>query len=162
MWWNSNDIWDVWIWCERCWPCWWWPRVPMVQWSLVPRPPHVTLCQPRTYLHIVKCYPWHWTHETGNTNVTTIISRKRRDGLDPLHSELRLWRLCWWFWQISRNVPDKRGRLLPGLGLNCHWDCDHSDNETQWRRYWGGGLWLTQRCLPGSPQDQWVDTLMFR
>ena len=56
----------------------------MVHWSLVPRPPHVTLCQPRTYLHIVKCYPWHWTHETGNTNVITIISRKRRDGPSPL------------------------------------------------------------------------------
>ena len=37
-----NMMWTRW---------WWWPRVPMVQWSLVLRPPHVTLSAPDIFAY---------------------------------------------------------------------------------------------------------------
>lgn len=98
-------------------------------------PPLMSHCQPRTYLHIVKCYPRHWTHETGNQchqcqcNNNNIQKGEMWTLLPPIVTIVFV---------ILTNLKERRGQRrtvtgsvsLPGLGLNCHRDCDQLQRES--------------------------------
>ena len=134
-------------------------------------PPLMSHCQPRTYLHILKCYPRHWTHETSNQCHQCQCNNNniQKGEMDPPPSDCHdcvrdsdkfqgtSWTKEDGYW------PRLSAWAGPELSLRLR-SATKRDSQCVTiaeilRR--GGALIdtaLSPRTEPGSPQDQWVDT----
>ena len=117
----------------------------MVHWSLVPLMSH---CQPRTYLHIVKCYPGHWTHETGNQCNNNNIQKEERWTRAPIVAIVRV---------ILTNFKERHGQrrtvtAWAGPELRLLWSLWQCDTMAEILRRGGTVIdtALSPRVSPGS------------